>query len=153
MKRKLALSIFLFISLTISLFPQKLVKAEDIISGSNDFQGAKVSIEQDIRIDSLLTRHIDASRAYNGIDGFRIQIYRGSARNAREEANKANADFISEFPELSSYLRFDQPNFFKVRVGDYRTKHDAYPDYLRIRKKFPNAYIVADIINFPDLGK
>ncbi|MEZ5011831.1 MAG: hypothetical protein R2744_09690 [Bacteroidales bacterium] len=40
-----------------------------------------------------------------------------------------------------------------MRVGDYRTKHDAYPDYVRIRKKFPNAYIVNDIINFPELEK
>lgn len=153
MKRKLVLFGIMFFSLAMTLYSQKLVKAEDIITGSSASGNAKVRIEQDIRIDSLLSRHIDANREYKGIDGFRIQIYRGSARNAREEANKANADFISEFPDVSSYLRFDQPNFFKVRVGDYRTKHDAYPDYIMIRKKFPNAYIVTDIINFPDLGK
>ncbi|MEZ5000816.1 MAG: SPOR domain-containing protein [Bacteroidales bacterium] len=139
--------------LTISGSSQSLIRAQELISGSKDFTGAQVRINQDVRVDSMLTRNINANRDYKGIDGFRIQIYRGSTRNAREEANKAKADFISEFPELNSYLRFDQPNFFKVRVGDYRTKHDAYPDYVRIRKKFPNAYIVNDIINFPELEK
>lgn len=148
----LVLLISLF-TLTIAGSSQQLVRAEDIIGNSNDFTGAKVNINQDIRIDSLLTRHIYANREYNGIDGFRIQIYRGSARNAREEANKAKADFISEYPGMKSYLRFDQPNIFKVLVGDYRTKQDAYPDYIRIKKKFPNTYIVTDIINFPELEK
>lgn len=141
------------LSITLTGYSQKLVKAQDIIGSSTDYTGARVTIEQDVRIDSLLTRHIAFNREYNGIDGFRIQIYRGSARNAREEANKAKADFISEFPGIDSYLRFDQPNFFKVRVGNYRTKHDAYPDYIIIRKKFPNAYIVTDIISFPELEK
>ncbi|MEZ5011832.1 MAG: hypothetical protein R2744_09695 [Bacteroidales bacterium] len=78
------------------------IRAQELISGSKDFTGAQVRINQDVRVDSMLTRNINANRDYKGIDGFRIQIYRGSTRNAREEANKAKADFISEFPELNS---------------------------------------------------
>ena len=146
----LSLSLILF---AITANSQALIKAQDLVGRSNDRYGGSVSVEQDIRVDSLLSRHIDGNIEYKGIDGFRIQIYRGSSRNAREEANNAKAEFISDFPGIKSYLRFDQPNFFKVRVGDYRTKRDAYPDYLKIVKKFPNAYIVTDIINFPDLEK
>lgn len=142
-----------FLLLPIALFSQKLIKAEDLLRESKDFTGARIDISQDIRIDSLLTRHINSNKNYSGIDGFRIQIYRGSNRNAREEANNAKAEFISQFPDIESYLRFDQPNFFKVRVGDFRTKHEAYPYYIEIKKKFPNAYILADIINYPDLER
>jgi len=132
---------------------QKLVKAEELINGNSTYDAGLVEIQQDVRVDSLLSRHIMANEKVDGINGYRIQIYRGSGRNAREDANKTKAEFISEFPGMDSYLKFDPPNYFKVRIGDYRTRHDAYPDFKRVKAKFPNAYIVNDIISYPDPDK
>ena len=36
-----------------------------------------------------------------GMDGYRIQIYNSSNRNAREESSKARAEFISKFPDIT----------------------------------------------------
>ncbi|MDT8400682.1 MAG: SPOR domain-containing protein [Bacteroidales bacterium] len=132
---------------------QKLVKAEELVNGNSSYGAGRVEIKQDVRVDSLLSRHIMANEQIDGINGYRIQIYRGSGRNAREEANDVMAEFISKFPSIKSYPRFDPPNYFKVRVGDYRTKHDAYPDFIRVKQKFPNAYIVTDVISYPDPEK
>ncbi len=132
---------------------QKLVKAEELINGNSTYGTGKVEISQDARVDSLLSRHIIANEKADGINGFRIQIYRGSGRNAREDANETKAEFISKFPGIDSYLSFDLPNYFKVRIGDYRTRHDAYPDLKRVKAKFPNAYIVNDLISYPDPDK
>ncbi len=131
---------------------QTIIPVERLINGQ-DATGGSVEIIQDPRIDTLLSRHIEANRSYNGFEGFRIQIYRGSGRDAREAANEAMSKFIEEFPGIKAYIQFDQPNYFKVRAGDYRTRNDAYPDFIIIVKKFPNAYIVNDKINFPDLDK
>jgi hypothetical protein len=150
--KKYILFITLF-ALCSSIHAQKLIKAEELINGSGSYGAGHVGINQDIRVDSLLSRHIMANAKTDGISGFRIQIYRGSGRNAREEANETKAEFISEFPDIASYLRFDPPNYFKVRVGDYRSKHAAYPDFKMVKSKFPNAYIVTDIITFPELGQ
>ena len=130
---------------------QNLIKAEDIFKGSSPYGSGRVVIHQSSAIDSLLTRHIVGNRKYGGFDGFRIQIYNGSHRTAREEANEANSKFISEFPDIESFMRFEPPNFFKVRVGNYRTRRDAMQDFQAIKKVFSNAYIVPDIIEFPDL--
>jgi hypothetical protein len=130
---------------------QELVKAEELVNSESTYGAGRVEIKQDIRVDSLLSRHISANARIDGINGYRIQIFRGSGRNAREQANEAKASFISEFPDMESYLIFDPPNYFKVRVGDYRTRHDAYPDFQRVKQKFPNAYPVSDIISYPDL--
>lgn len=152
MFRKIVFTTLLAIIAT-GIGAQTLIRAESIfMEGDNGGRG-RVEISQDIRIDSLLTRHINANRLYGGLDGFRIQIYRGSARNAREEAYKAQARFMSEHPGIESEVQFDPPNFFKVRVGDYRTKHDAYIDFVIIKRSFPESYIVNDIINFPSLEK
>jgi hypothetical protein len=85
-----------------------------------------------------------------GMEGFRVQIYSSSNRNAREESGKARADFMSRFPDIVSYQLFAEPGYYKIRVGDFRTKTEAIKTYLMISKAFPDAYIVPDIINFPD---
>jgi hypothetical protein len=145
--------IILFAVTAAGIDAQTLVRAETIFEEGDGGRSGRVEISQDIRVDSLLTRHINANRQYGGVDGYRIQIYRGSARNARDEASKVTAEFISGFPGIESELQFDKPNLFKVRVGNYRTKHEAYIDFVKIRKRFPEAYIVNDLINFPSLEK
>jgi hypothetical protein len=86
------------------------------------------------------------------MNGFRIQIYSSSDKNAREEAGKIRAEFISEFPDIKSYPSFDKPSYYKIRAGDYRTRIEGTKYLLMVRKVFPDAYLVPDIINFPDLN-
>lgn len=85
--------------------------------------------------------------------GYRIQIYRSSVRNAREESAKAIAEFINRFPDIRSYTQYQEPGYFMVRVGDYRTKLEGYKDLIMVRKEFPDAYPVPTTINYPDLHK
>ncbi len=137
----------------IGLQAQELVKVEDLINNNESYGAGRLELNQDIRIDSLVSRHIMANAKTGGINGYRIQIYRGSGRNARAKQNEAKAEFISSFPDIPSYLKFDLPNYFKVRVGNYRTKHDAYADFIMVKEAFPNAYLVTEIIPYPDIDK
>ena len=86
------------------------------------------------------------------MEGFRIQIYSSNNRNARNESSNAQATFISKFPDIVSYQLFAEPGYFRVRVGDFRTKTEAVKLFQTISKEFPGAYIVPDIISFPDLN-
>jgi hypothetical protein len=115
----------------------------------------KLNIVQDPAIDTLMSRYIlinenlKTENLHYGMWGHRIQIYASSNRNARDEANKANAEFLEKFPDLVSYILYAKPGYFKVRVGDYRTKTEAMSQFLIISKEFPDAYLVPDFINFP----
>ena len=140
---------------------QAFIKTADLFNkteGSN--HSGQLNILQSPSIDTLISRYILAneniSRDNNGqygMDGFRIQIFSSSNRNAREESNKARAAFMSKFPDLASYQLYAEPGYFKVRVGDFRTKTEATKLFLLVSKEFPDAYLVPDIINFPDLNK
>lgn len=87
------------------------------------------------------------------MEGFRVQIYSSSDKNAREESGKIRQEFIVRFPEIISYATFDRPGYYKIRVGNYRTRIEGTKYLLMIRKVFPDAYLVPDIIDFPDLIK
>jgi hypothetical protein len=116
-------------------------------SGPNS---GELRIYQDPGIDSLIGRYILYNRRLNGLEGFRIQIYNSSNKNAREESGKVRAEFISKFPDIVSYASFDKPSYYKIRAGNYRSRIEGTRYLLMIRKAFPDAILVPAIINFPD---
>lgn len=112
-----------------------------------------LSIDQDAGVDSLIYRYILYNERLGGLEGYRIQIYSSSDKNAREESARKRADFISKFPDIVSYATFERPGYYKIRAGDYRTRVEGTKYLLMVRKEFPEAYLVPDIINFPDQNK
>jgi hypothetical protein len=126
----------------------------DLFRNNDMHYGAgELTISHDPRIDTLISRYILYNmRLQGGMEGYRIQIYNSSEKNAREEAGKKRAEFITQFPDLESYLTFDKPSYYKIRVGDYRSRIEGTRDLMLIRKVFPDAILVPDIINFPDLN-
>ena len=151
--------IILFFSTGITA-AQAFIRTTDLFSRPDENnRSGKFKIIQDPSIDTLITRYIlvneNIYRDYRhyGMEGFRIQVYSSSNRNAREESNKARAAFIGKFPDIISYALYAEPGYFKIRAGDFRTKTEATKLFLLVRKEFPDAYLVPDIINFPDLNK
>ena len=51
---------------------------------------------------------------------------------------------------MPCYLIFQEP-YYKVRIGDYRTKMEAEKFLNEIEQDYPNAFVVQDEINFPSL--
>lgn len=110
----------------------------------------KLPVRQDPRITDLLVRHTQINQRKRGIDGFRLEIYFNSDSKAREHAARVRNEFNLVFPDIPSYLLFQTPNF-KVRIGDFRNKSEALKTKAYIASKYPNAFIVKDIIRFPEL--
>ena len=139
---------------------QPLIRTADLLRRSDRGPGTgSLNIMQDQAIDTLLSRYILSNKKLRtiegtqGIQGFRIQIYYSSVRNAREESARTRADFINKFPDIISYAQYQEPGYFMVRAGNYRTKTEGYKDLLSVRKEFPNAYLVPAVINYPGLIK
>jgi hypothetical protein len=138
---------------------QFFVKTSDLFqrSDENSLVG-QLNIVQDPSIDTLISRYILVNKnlynnfGYFGMEGFRIQIYNSSNRNANVESSKTKADFDGKFNDINSYQLFAKPGYYKIRVGDFRTKTEATRLFLIISKEFPDAYLVPDFINFPYLN-
>jgi hypothetical protein len=110
----------------------------------------KLQIRQDPRITDLLVRHSQMNQRKHGADGFRLEIFFASDTKAREQAVRVKNEFNLVFPDIASYLLFQTPNF-KVRIGDFRNKSEALKTKAYIASKYPNAFIVKDMIRFPEL--
>lgn len=86
-------------------------------------------------------------RKVGELSGYRIQIAAYSGTNSRAQAESARSSFTSLFPYTQAYLIYAEP-YFKVRVGNYHTRLQAYKDLETIRETYPSAYIVPDKISY-----
>ena len=151
--RPLILFIFLVVSFNLCQAQYIQSIAELLHRQDSNYQMGELNIYQEPGIDSLISRYILYNLRLNGMDGFRIQIYNSSDKNAREESGKARAEFMTAFPDIIAYPpTFERPSYYKIRVGDYRTRIEGTKYLLMVRKVFPDAILVPDIINFPDLN-
>jgi hypothetical protein len=110
----------------------------------------QVKIIQDVRVDTLLAKHKYINEINPEIEGWRIQIFFESGNFSKRLAVEAKSTFVEKYPEVPSYILFHEP-YYKVRVGDYRTRMDAEKFLREIEKDYPNAFVVTDEINFPAL--
>ena len=109
-------------------------------------QNEKISSRNDVRIDSLISTQIKINAANHGVDGFRVQIHHNHSQS-REESQKVRAQFSADFPNLKTYLEFKSP-YFKIQVGDFVDKLNAYKVQQEISKKYKGTYIVTAIVPF-----
>ena len=110
----------------------------------------KLNIQSESRIKELIEQHVRQNKKNNSTNGYRLQIYFGSGTNAHAQATKIRTDFLSTHPDEKVYLLFKSPDF-KVLVGNFRTKSEALKMQKSLINQFPNAFIVADEIAFPEL--
>ncbi len=108
--------------------------------------GDRVSLELDSLLAPNYYKLISKNMKSSGVAGYRIRIYSESGIGAKKEQQQVRARFLSLYPGLDAYNRYDEP-FFKVYVGDCRTKSDALKLNDIIKKNFPNPIIVPDFIN------
>ncbi len=107
-------------------------------------------IINDARIDSLLQLHIEYNRKYPTFQGYRVQILKVSGNDALETIEKSKTDFLEKHENTPVYLTFNEP-YYRVRVGDFRTRLDAERFLKKIGKEYPGAWVIQDEINFPDI--
>ncbi len=100
-------------------------------------------------IDALFHKYKNILKAKNGVEGWRVQLL---FKAKQKEIMQLKINFIRLYPEIPAYLEYDAP-YYRVRVGNFRTKLEAIKVKHQISRKFPGAYPVRDIINFSQLKK
>ncbi len=110
----------------------------------------RLQITQDPGLAKMVEWHIRKNEATRGINGFRVEIFFSSALNARQQAQQIRTNVLRDYPGVSVYLLYVSPDF-KVRLGDFRTRNEALELMHRVSGQFPKAFVVRDLIEFPNL--
>ena len=81
-------------------------------------------------------------------NGYRIRLFFSNKQSARIESEELEKEFQQQFPHIPTYRSYTNP-FFKVVVGDYRTKSDAIRALNKILPFYPQAIVVKESIYYP----
>ncbi|MFY0483189.1 SPOR domain-containing protein [Flavobacterium sp. PLA-1-15] len=108
-----------------------------IFSLNSNAQNEKITVTQDSKFESLLSekRRINSSITIN--DRYKIQIFNGDSENSKKTLN----EFKKEFKNLDATLIFNTP-YYKVWVGNFKTKIEAERNLIALQKRYPNALLI-----------
>jgi len=106
-----------------------------------------VSYNMESGINFVEQQYLDAWKKVKKIDGFRIQITSFAGVNSRNLIENAAEQFSQQFPNIPCSISFEQPNF-RLRVGNFRTKLEAYKALQEIAPFFSGAFVLKDQIDF-----
>ena len=112
---------------------------------------ADVVLHQTDSIYAAMNDHI-SNNGSRTLSGYRIRIFFDNKQNARVASEEALKKFESLFHDVVAYRSYANP-YFKVTVGDFRTKSEAMSYLERIRREFPSAFVVKENISFPVVDK
>ena len=108
---------------------------------------ADVNVRQSDNMLASMRQHI-ASNSKRTIPGYRVRIFFDNKQTARTESENTLKKFNGLFPDVMAYRIYVNP-YFKVTVGDFRTKSEAMALLTRIKGAFPSAFVVKENIEYP----
>ena len=112
----------------------------------------RVEITGDVQVSELVKKHIEFNERMRTVPGYRVQIAALSGPNSRNQAFELKAKFKEEYPEFEVYIVFTEPNF-RVKVGDFTNKLDAFVLMQRIKDRYPGTIVKENVYPIhPDMS-
>ena len=139
---------------TVQVAVPKPPLADSTLVGTTIFQlldrqtgEGKVTLSQPAQMEQGYARYIKANKERKR-NGYRIRLFFDNKQSARVESEELEKAFQQQFPLIPTYRSYTNP-FFKVVVGDYRTKSDAIKELNKILPFYPQAIVVKESIYYP----
>ena len=132
-----------------TLAPLNVYTVDSTLVGRSIFNllPSQVKVHQSDGIRDAVLRRI-GTNADKPVTGYRVRIFFDNKQTSRGDSEAALLRFRSSYPEIPAYRNFSN-SFFRVTVGDFRTKSEALRLLSKIKYEFPAAFLVHESINYP----
>lgn len=102
-----------------------------------------ISVTKDPRIALLVKKNRDINeevylKTRRNVSGYRLQVIN---TNDRTKAISIKTKLLQEFPEEKIYLIYQSP-YFKIQMGNFKSKPDAEKLLKQVNKVYPNGVFV-----------
>ncbi|HIZ85407.1 MAG TPA: hypothetical protein IAC04_02840 [Candidatus Coprenecus stercoravium] len=104
------------------------------------YLGSSVGMSDSLSV--AMMRQIEKNKARTA-QGYRIRIYFDNSQDARMISEQIVDTFAVHYPDVPVYRIYDNP-YFKVTVGEFRSKADAMRFLEAIRPEYPTVFLVKE---------
>ncbi len=159
MRFYITIALFASVLLYVTPLSTRAQSVDSTLLGRNVFEwveeagpgGNHIRLVQSKQIQDAVNARIAAQiQSPSKISGYRVRIFFDNKQTARSESEKVAAAFAEYSPQTAIYRVYENP-YFKVTVGDFRTKSDAVRFMNSIKETYPQAFITREFINYPNL--
>ena len=105
----------------------------------------QITITQSKQIEEAVLGSIYRN-VYKKSKGFRVRIFFDNNKTARDRSATVARTFKTMYPNVSVYRVFEDL-YFKVAVGDFRTKTEAMRFLQEMNRSYPSAFIISEPVN------
>jgi len=100
-------------------------------------QEGTITIKQDLKIDSLLSKKIELDRKRFTNEYFTLQLYYGNLSKAKEILKVVR----EKFSNIPAEINYDNPNY-KVQSGKFKNKIKGLKTLDTLKRIFPSAFLL-----------
>ena len=100
-------------------------------------QEGTITIKQDLKIDSLLSKKIELDRKRFTNEYFTLQLYYGNLSKAKEILKVVR----EKFSNIPAEINYDNPNY-KVQAGRFKNKIKGLKTLDTLKRIFPSAFLL-----------
>ena len=100
-------------------------------------QEGTITIKQDLKIDSLLSKKIELDRKRFTNEYFTLQLYYGNLSKAKEILEVVR----EKFSNIPAEINYDNPNY-KVQAGRFKNKIKGLKTLDTLKRIFPSAFLL-----------
>lgn len=108
---------------------------------------SEVTIHQSQDIARAMESHIQTNSS-RLVQVWRVRIFNDNKQTARFESEAVEKNFKEAHPRVFVYRSYASP-FFRVTVGDFRTKSEALRLQEEIKGEYPNTIVIKENVQFP----
>lgn len=102
-----------------------------------------ITVKRDVRVDALMKKNKEINeevylKTIKNMSGYRLQVINTNDRN---KALEVKTKMLSEFPSEKIYMLYQSP-YFKVQMGNFRTREDATKLLNKVKKVYPSGVFI-----------
>lgn len=142
--KRLLIFIFVMMAYSVSGYGQDTltVPPADTLSYHKLMISLGSSVDCSDSLDLAMVKQIEKNKKRR-ITGYRLRIYFDNNQNARIVSEQVANQFTSQYPDIPVYRVYVNP-YFKVSVGDFRSKSDAMKFMNEIKGSYPAVFLVRE---------
>lgn len=118
------------------------LKVQDTLTYEKMMEELSGAVSAPAYLNNAMKSHIDKNASRKNMC-WRIRIFFNNSQDSRTASNEMAKGFSERYPDVPVYNQYVNP-FFKVTVGDFRSKSDATRFMNEIKPLYPSAFLVKE---------
>ena len=145
--RKFIVTLCALLAFVVAANGQVQQLADTVVASSDStvFESLGSSVVASDSLQKSMQEYIAENPSRN-VSVFRLRIFFDNKRDARAVSEQVMSEFQEIYPSVPVFRGYSNP-YFKVTVGNFRSKSEAMKFLNEIKSQYPSVFLVKEVIS------